>query len=484
MSLQPQAGAKILAHTGKYPWANVFGLVLESRATGEQDVIPLFHTPLLTPTLQVALVLVEEHCAQKQSRIVAAYYSGEKAGLELIKHTTKQLFASSSAATTATTGKAGGNKPLLLVVSPVLEIQALELQSKDWSVLTKYANADQAQAVQLCKQRAHPIADFEDYLTESKRPLCPLPSLTDPPPPAGVCRVAIVTGAGNGLGRVYAILFASRGAKVVVNDLGGSHSGEGASNRAADLVVEEIKKAGGQAVANYDSVEFGEKIVKTALDAFGRVDIIINNAGILRDKSFVKMTQQDWDLIYTVHLKGTYSLCKAAWETMRKQNYGRIVNVASAAGIYGNNGQANYSAAKLGIVGLTNTLAREGASKNIRVNTIAPLAGSRMTATVMPEEMLQALKPEYVAPVVAYLAHESSEETGGLFELGAGWVAKLQWARSKGATMPPGDATPEAVAKMWSKVVDVTSDPDFPESTQDTFPPVMAAVELYKNAKL
>jgi len=195
------------------------------------------------------------------------------------------------------------------------------------------------------------------------------------------------------------------------------------------------------------------------------------------------MTQQDWDLIYTVHLKGTYSLCKAAWETMRNQGYGRIVNVASAAGIYGNNGQANYSAAKLGIVGLTNTLAREGASKNIKVNTIAPLAGSRMTATVMPEEMLQALKPEYVAPVVAFLCHESCEDSGGLFEMGAGWVAKLKWSRAKGATMPVNDASPEAVKKMWSKVVDF-ADPDFPESTQDTFPPVMAAVESYKNAKL
>jgi len=296
-------------------------------------------------------------------------------------------------------------------------------------------------------------------------------------------KVAVVTGAGNGLGKTYALLLASRGAKVVVNDLGGSAHGEGASNRAADLVVEEIKKAGGQAVANYDSVEFGDKIIKTALDAYGRVDIIINNAGILRDKSFAKMTHQDWDLIYTVHLKGTYTLCKAAWETMRKQGYGRIVNVASAAGIYGNNGQANYSAAKLGIVGLTNTLAREGASKNIKVNTIAPLAGSRMTATVMPQEMLDALKPEYVAPVVAFLCHESCEDTGGLYELGAGWVAKLKWARAKGATMPPGDASVEAVAKMWNKVVDF-SNPDFPESTQDTFPPVMEAVELYKNAKL
>lgn len=297
-------------------------------------------------------------------------------------------------------------------------------------------------------------------------------------------KVCIVTGAGNGLGKTYALLFAARGAKVVVNDLGGSHSGEGSDNRAADLVVEEIKKAGGEACSNYDSVEFGDKIVKTALDTYGRVDIIINNAGILRDKSFMKMSQQDWDLIYTVHLKGTYMLCKAAWATMRAQGYGRIVNVASAAGIYGNNGQANYSAAKLGIVGLTNTLAREGASKNIKVNTIAPLAGSRMTATIMPEDMLNALKAEYVAPVVAYLSHDSCEETGGLFELGAGWVAKLQWARAKGATMPPGDATPEAVAKMWAQVIDVKGAPEFPESTQDTFPPVMEAVELYKNAKL
>jgi len=168
-------------------------------------------------------------------------------------------------------------------------------------------------------------------------------------------------------------------------------------------------------------------------------------------------------------------LCKAAWDHMRKQEYGRIVNVASAAGIYGNAGQANYSAAKLGIVGLTNTLAREGASKNIKVNVIAPLAGSRMTATVMPEDMLNALKPEYVAPVVGYLCHESCKETGGIFELGAGWVAKLRWARSKGAVMPPKDSSIEAVAKMWPKVINFDGE-THPESTQDTFPPVMEAV--------
>lgn len=179
-------------------------------------------------------------------------------------------------------------------------------------------------------------------------------------------KVAIVTGAGGGLGKVYALMFAARGAKVVVNDLGGSFKGEGASSKAADLVVDEIKKAGGEATANYDSVEFGEKIVQTALDAYGTVDIIVNNAGILRDVGFHKMSQQDWDLIYTVHLKGTYALCKAAWNVMREKKYGRIVNVASAAGIYGNFGQANYSAAKLGILGLSQTLAREG-KKNINL---------------------------------------------------------------------------------------------------------------------
>jgi len=295
-------------------------------------------------------------------------------------------------------------------------------------------------------------------------------------------KVALVTGAGNGLGKAYALLLASRGAKVVVNDLGGSAHGDGASNRAADLVVEEIKKAGGQAVANYDSVEFGEKIVQTALDTYGRCDIIINNAGILRDCSFAKMTQKDWDLIYTVHLKGTYSTCKAAWASMRKNGYGRIVNVASAAGIYGNFGQANYSACKLGILGLTNTLAKEGASKNIKVNCIAPLAGSRMTATVMPKELLDALRPEFVSPVVAYLCHEDTEETGALLEVGAGWVAKLRWQRAEGGFLPFGDSSVEAVSKIWDNVTDFDRESEYPTTTQDSFGPVMGNLEAYKEA--
>jgi NAD(P)-dependent dehydrogenase (short-subunit alcohol dehydrogenase family) len=240
-------------------------------------------------------------------------------------------------------------------------------------------------------------------------------------------KVAIVTGAGAGLGRAYAILLGSRGAKVVVNDLGGSVKGEGVNNKAADIVVDEIKKLGGVAVANYDSVEFGDKIVKTAVDAFGTVDIVINNAGILRDVSFMKMTDQDWDLIMKVHLKGSYSVTRAAWDIMRAKGFGRVINTGSSSGLYGSFGQVNYSAAKMAMHGLSQSLAKEGEKRNIRVNTICPLAASRMTETVLPKEVLDNIKPEYVAPLIAYLVHDSCEETGSLFEVGAGYVAKLRW---------------------------------------------------------
>ena len=190
-------------------------------------------------------------------------------------------------------------------------------------------------------------------------------------------KVVIVTGAGGGLGREYALEFASRGASVVVNDLGGNHTGLGYSTKAADVVVEEIKAKGGKAVANYDSVEFGEKIVKTAVDAFGKVDVLINNAGILRDVSFLKMKDEDWDLIMKVHMKGAYSCTKAVWNIMREQGYGRIINTSSGSGLYGSFGQSNYSAAKLGLHGLTMSLAKEGEKRNVRVNSIAPVAASR-----------------------------------------------------------------------------------------------------------
>ena len=266
-------------------------------------------------------------------------------------------------------------------------------------------------------------------------------------------RVAIVTGAGNGLGRSHALLLASRGAKVVVNDLGGSHTGGGKSSAAADKVVEEIKAAGGEAVANYDSVEDGDKIVKTALDTFGKIDIVINNAGILRDVSFQKMSQEDWDLIYRVHVLGAYRVTKAAWDVMREQGYGRIIFTASAAGIYGNFGQANYSMAKLGVHGLAQTLALEGKKKNVLVNTIAPIAGSRMTETVLPKDLIDALKPEYVTPLVAYLCHESNEETGSLFEVGGGFMGKLRWERAAGKVFKLGrDITPDQVQKAFSEI--------------------------------
>lgn len=290
-------------------------------------------------------------------------------------------------------------------------------------------------------------------------------------------RVAIITGAGGGLGRSHALLLASRGAKVVVNDLGGAHTGEGKSASAADKVVAEIVAAGGQAIANYDSVEDGEKIVKTAIDAWGRVDILINNAGILRDVSFPKMSQQDWDLIYRVHILGAFKTTYAAWPYMRDQGYGRIIMTASAAGIYGNFGQSNYSMAKLGLVGFSNTLAIEGKKRNIVVNAIAPIAGSRMTETVLPAALLDALKPELVAPLVARLCHESNQDSGGLYEVGGGFFSKLRWERSTGKTFRLGrEVSIEDLDAAWSEVSDFKS-ATHPENIALSMQPIMDNVE-------
>lgn len=289
-------------------------------------------------------------------------------------------------------------------------------------------------------------------------------------------RVAIVTGAGNGLGRSHALTLASRGCKVVVNDLGGGHTGGGKSSAAADAVVAEIKAAGGDAVANYDSVEDGAAIIKTGLDAFGRVDIVINNAGILRDTSFQKMSEQDWELIYRVHVLGAFRVTQAAWNLMRDQGYGRIIFTASAAGIYGNFGQANYAMAKLGLAGLSNTLAIEGKKKNVLVNTIAPIAGSRMTETVLPKELLDALKPEYVSPLVAWLCHESCEETGGLFEVGGGVMNKLRWERTEGKNFPVGkNISIEQVKSSFAAITDFSKS-THPSTIQDSLESVLANV--------
>ncbi|MCG8672510.1 MAG: SDR family NAD(P)-dependent oxidoreductase [Pseudomonadales bacterium] len=289
-------------------------------------------------------------------------------------------------------------------------------------------------------------------------------------------RVAIVTGAGNGLGRQHALLLGSLGAKVVVNDLGGGAFGDGKSSAAADKVVEEIKELGGDAVANYDSVEDGEAIVKTAMDAFGTVDIVINNAGILRDTSFAKMTDNDWDLILKVHLTGSKSVTQAAWPIMREKGYGRIIMTTSAAGLYGNFGQANYCAAKLGLHGLAQCLAEEGRSKGIHVNTIAPIAKSRLTETILPPDILANLKPENVSPLVAWLCHEDCEETKGVFEVGAGYISKLRWERTLGHTFPLGRQFDiDDVVKKWDKITDFT-DAEHPKNTNDSVAPIFANI--------
>ncbi|KAL8871386.1 MAG: hypothetical protein Q9174_002771, partial [Haloplaca sp. 1 TL-2023] len=281
-------------------------------------------------------------------------------------------------------------------------------------------------------------------------------------------QTVVVTGAGGGLGKAYALFFGSRGANVVVNDLGGSFKGEGSSSKAADVVVDEIRAAGGKAVANYDSVENGDRIIDTAIQTFGRIDVLLNNAGILRDVAFKNMSDQDWDLIIKVHVRGAYKCARAAWPHFRKQKYGRVINTASAAGLFGSFGQCNYSAAKLSQVGFTETLAKEGYKYNIICNVIAPIAASRMTQTVMPPDILDNLKPDWVVPLVAVLVHSSNKtETGSIFEVGGGHVAKLRWERAKGALLKTGPSlTPGAILKKWKDVNDF-SEPSYPSGVAD-----------------
>lgn len=273
-------------------------------------------------------------------------------------------------------------------------------------------------------------------------------------------RVVVVTGAGAGLGRAYALLFSSRGASVVVNDLGGSRSGDGKDTKAADAVVNEIRANGGKAVADYNSVVNGEKIIQTALDNFGRVDVVVNNAGILRDRSFTRISNSDWDLIHDVHLKGAFKVTQAAWPHFRKQNYGRIIVTSSNAGIFGNFGQANYSAAKMGLIGLSNTLAIEGKKNNINSNVIVPTAASRLTEDILPPDLFNELKPELIAPVVVWLCHESCQESGSIIECAAGWATKVQIVRGNGSLLRKSIVdvvTPEDVCNKWKKVTDMTN---------------------------
>jgi 3-hydroxy-3-methylglutaryl CoA synthase/NAD(P)-dependent dehydrogenase (short-subunit alcohol dehydrogenase family)/putative sterol carrier protein len=271
-------------------------------------------------------------------------------------------------------------------------------------------------------------------------------------------RVAIVTGAGAGLGRCYALELAKRGAKVVVNDYGGARDGAGAGSASpADAVVAEIRAAGGQAVANYDNVataEGGERIVRTAVDFFGQVDILINNAGILRDKSFLKMDPENWNAVLAVHLSGAYNVTRPAFAVMKERGYGRIVLTTSAAGLYGNFGQTNYSSAKMGLVGFMNTLKLEGAKYNVKVNTIAPVAASRLTEDVMPPEMFSQMKPEFIAGIVLHLCSEGCAESGDIFNAAAGFYSRAAVLTGPGAVLSDGTTipTPEEIRKHWEKI--------------------------------
>jgi NAD(P)-dependent dehydrogenase (short-subunit alcohol dehydrogenase family) len=282
-------------------------------------------------------------------------------------------------------------------------------------------------------------------------------------------KVAIVTGAGGGLGRQHALELARRGAKVVVNDLGGTLDGSGGSSDAAAKVVEEIKAAGGEALANGSSVTDDAgvtRMIAAAMEAWGRIDILIANAGVLRDKSFSKMEIADFEFVLGVHLMGTVKPVKAAWEIMKTQNYGRIVVTTSSSGLYGNFGQTNYGAAKLGIVGFMNTLKIEGQKNNIHVNAIAPVAATRMTEALMPPEILSRLQPQSVTPGVVFLCSEEAP-SGVILTAGGGAFAVSRIVETEGAYL--GDAlSVEAVRDHWRQIADPAGESAYVTGAEQT----------------
>jgi len=283
-------------------------------------------------------------------------------------------------------------------------------------------------------------------------------------------KVAIVTGSGGGLGRQHALELARRGAKVVINDLGGSVDGAGGNSSAAEAVVAEIKAFGGDAIANGASVTDDAGVahlVKQTMDAWGRIDVLVANAGILRDRSFSKMEIADFEAVMNVHVMGTVKPAKAVWEIMRAQNYGRIVVTTSSTGLYGNFGQTNYGAAKLGLVGFMNSLKLEGQKNNIHVNAISPVAATRMTETLMPPEMLDKLKPEFVTPGVVYLCSEEAP-TGAILTAGAGVFALARIYETEGVYLGEAGLTVEEIRDNWSKIADPAGQEAYPNGGGQT----------------
>ena len=293
-------------------------------------------------------------------------------------------------------------------------------------------------------------------------------------------RVVVITGAGSGLGKSYALYLAARGAYVVVNDRGGNVAGEGASNLPAQLVVDEIKRAGGNAVANFDDiseVEGANNLIRQALDQFGTVDVLICNAGILRDKSFMKMSMDDFELVLRVHLHGTVYVTRAAFPVMKDKRYGRIVMTTSASGLYGNFGQTNYAAAKLGIVGFMNSLKLEGLKYNIRVNAVAPLAATRLAEGVFPQEIASRLKPELVTPAVAYLCSEQCEVSGDIISAGAGSYSAVKIVESKGVRFGTDqETTPEMIAARYREITNMDAAISFNDAQEQFASLLMAEV--------
>lgn len=288
-------------------------------------------------------------------------------------------------------------------------------------------------------------------------------------------RVAIITGAGGALGQAYALDLAKRGCHLLLNDLGASLTGENTGETQSNVfkLAEHINSLGtSKAVVNTDSVLEGEKIVQQAVQTFGQVDVLVSNAGNLRDKSFHKMADEDWLKVIEVHLQGTFSMTHALWPVLQQQQYGRIVTIGSGAGLYGNFGQANYSSAKMGILGLTQTLAKEGSKYNIQVNCVVPVAASRMTETVLTADLLKELQPAYVAPIVTYLASEGCQVTGGCYEVGGGWYSKVRLQRSKGMSLSP---SAESIATNLEGISHFDDEATYPTSPADAFQAIMKA---------